>query len=205
MDLSHFIICRVLGRGGFGKVNAVQRRCDERYFAMKTISKHRLVRKEHSVYMTWLERTVMSSFHSHFLVSCVYAFQDAQHLYMVMPLMLGGDLRYYLKQNGPCRESEARFFMAEILLALEHMHSLRIVYRDLKPDNILLDDTGHLRLSDFGLSGRIRSQDGKTSGFCGTHGYVAPEVRSTRTTTSSVRLSLSPGSLALPPLRAVCR
>ena len=121
----------------------------------------------------------MSSFRCDFLVSCVYAFQDASHLYVVMPLMLGGDLRYYLKQNGPCRESEARFYMAELLLALEHMHSLRIVYRDLKPDNVLLDEAGHIRLSDFGLSARIRSADGKTSGFCGTLGYVAPEVRLT--------------------------
>lgn len=76
VDLSHFVLCRVLGRGGFGKVNAVQRRSDDQFFAMKAISKHKLLKKEYSVYMTWLERKVMSSFHSDFLVSCVYAFQD---------------------------------------------------------------------------------------------------------------------------------
>ena len=180
VDLSHFLICRVLGRGGFGKVQAVQRRVDERYFAMKSLSKHRLLKREHSIHLVWLERQVMSSFHSPFLVTCVYAFQDPLHLYMVMPLMLGGDLRYFLRQRGACRESEARFYMAETLLALEHMHSLRIVYRDLKPDNILLDAEGHIRLSDFGLSGRIKSSDGKTSGYCGTQGYIAPEVRDFR-------------------------
>ena len=190
VDLSHFIICRVLGRGGFGKVQAVQRRSDDAYFAMKSITKHSLLRRTtQSVYMTWLERKVMSSFHTTlhpFLLHCTHAFQDAHTLYMVMPLMLGGDLRWYIKHNGPLKESDARFYMCEILLGLQHMHSLHLVYRDLKPDNVLLDSDGHIRLSDFGLCGRIRSGDGKTSGFCGTNGYIAPEVREGRRYDGSV-------------------
>ena len=190
VDLSHFVICRVLGRGGFGKVQAVQRRTDDQYFAMKSITKLSLLRRTtQSVYMTWLERKVMSSFHTTlhpFLLHCNYAFQDTHTLYMVMPLMLGGDLRWYIKHNGPVKESDARFYMCEILLALQHMHSLHLVYRDLKPDNVLLDSDGHIRLSDFGLCGRIRSGDGKTSGFCGTNGYIAPEVREGRRYDGSV-------------------
>ena len=190
VDLSHFIICRVLGRGGFGKVQAVQRRSDDQYFAMKSITKQSLLRRTtQSIYMTWLERKVLSSFHTTlhpFLLHCNHAFQDGHTLYMVMPLMLGGDLRWYIKHNGPVKETDARFYACEILLALQHMHSLHLVYRDLKPDNVLLDSDGHIRLSDFGLCGRIRSGDGKTSGFCGTNGYIAPEVREGRRYDGSV-------------------
>src|SRR5437879_2503246 len=96
-------------------------------------------------------------------------------LYLVMDFMRGGDLRYYLEKRGPMNEAVCRFFAAEVLLALEEMHSLHIVYTDLKPENVLMDDAGHIRVSDFGLCVQLRaSHNYMTSGERGTDGYLAP-------------------------------
>ncbi len=91
--------------------------------------------------------------------------------------MQGGDLRYYLNTKGSMSEADCAFYAAEIILGLEELHHLNVVYRDLKPDNVLLDDTGHLRISDFGLAVFLRKEDNYTvTGGAGTPGYQAPEV-----------------------------
>ena len=204
IDLTHFIICRVLGRGGFGKVNAVQRQSDNQYFAMKTIEKHRLFKREQSFALTWLERWVMCSTQSPFLVTCLHAFQDEHYLYMVMPLLLGGDLRFYLRQNGPCKESEARFFMVEILLGLEALHSLNCVYRDLKPDNVLLDSDGHVRISDFGLTGRSARWTANERGTAELSVTSHPKSRACSDTTR-VRTSMRSASSSMNSCTDTCR
>jgi len=114
---------------------------------------------------------------SPFLVNLLYAFQDPHDLCVIMPFMQGGDLRYYLNTKGHMPESMVKFYAAEMILGLEELHSKHIVYRDLKPDNVLFDSDGHLRISDFGL-GVILQKDSsyKTRGTAGTAGYQAPEV-----------------------------
>jgi len=111
-----------------------------------------------------------------FLVHLYYSFQTTEQLYFVMDFISGGDLAFHLDQKGKFNEKEVRFITAEIVLALEHLHSCGIVYRDLKLENILLDKDGHICLTDFGLSKELESISGTTKTVCGTPTYLAPEV-----------------------------
>jgi len=111
---------------------------------------------------------------SPFVVSLYYAFQTADKLCFILDLMNGGDLHYHLTQHGVFTEDEVRFYAAELILALEHIHKQSIAYRDLKPSNILLDEQGHIRLSDLGLACDFKEHQPSSS--VGTHGYMAPEV-----------------------------
>lgn len=106
-----------------------------------------------------------------------YAFQDQFHLYLVMDFINGGELFYHLQQVGRFDETRARFYAAEMILALEYLHKAGIVYRDVKPENVLLDNQGHIKLTDFGLSkGGLHENGGMTESFCGTSEYLAPEI-----------------------------
>lgn len=142
-------------------------------FAMKRLDKRRLKLK-HQETSAVHERNVLAEMHSRFVTNLKYAFQDHDSLYLILDLMEGGDLSWHLKKRRTFTEDEARFYTAEIIMGLAHMHSRNMVYRDLKPANILLDGQGHARISDLGLV-RDLSKSMPTS-ECGTHGYMAPEV-----------------------------
>ena len=112
-----------------------------------------------------------------FVVKLHYAFQSAHTLYFVTDFLNGGEIFFHLCQDIRFSEERARFYAAEIVLALEHLHKHLIIYRDLKPENVLLDSQGHLKLTDFGLSKIKQPTDGAmTNTFCGTPEYLAPEV-----------------------------
>lgn len=109
-------------------------------------------------------------------MSLHYAFQTPDKLYLVMDFLNGGELFYHLRRQERFSEERARFYAAEILLTLEYLHSNNIIYRDLKPENVLLDRHGHIRLTDFGLSKIKENEDDLTYTVCGTPEYMAPEV-----------------------------
>jgi len=177
VDQSHFTMMKVVGKGGFGKVNAVTHRTTGVLMAMKRMKKSKLITKKMYVVTAWRERDVMAQLKSPFLVNLQFAFQDETDLFLIMPFMQGGDLRYFLTQKGRMAEEACRFYAAESIMGLEELHSLNVVYRDLKPDNLLLDSEGHLRISDFGLAVILKKEnDYKVSGGAGTPGYQAPEV-----------------------------
>lgn len=123
------------------------------------------------------ERNLLANLTSHFTVQMEFAFQTEDKLYFVMEFIGGGELLFHIRQRGSFTEEMIRFFAAEIVLALEMLHSKGVVYRDLKPENLLLDEDGHIKVSDFGLSKEGLDQQNKmTYSVCGTPEYIAPEI-----------------------------
>ncbi len=123
------------------------------------------------------ERNVLGSIDHPFIVKLHYSFQTVENLFMVIDYCPGGDLGYYLQREGKFTEERAKIYAAEVLLALEELHKSDIIYRDLKPDNILLDIEGHCMLTDFGLSKEeVEGYFQGAKSFCGSVAYLAPEM-----------------------------
>ena len=145
---------------------------------MKVLSKKVIVQKK-EVAHTVGERNILvrtATADSPFIVGLKFSFQTPTDLYLVTGFMSGGELFWHLQKEGRFSERRAKFYIAELILALEHLHKYNIVYRDLKPENILLDANGHIALCDFGLSKANLTKDDTTNTFCGTTEYLAPEV-----------------------------
>ncbi len=118
----------------------------------------------------------MAKIRSPFIVRLCYAFQTPEKLYLVMEFLPGGELFYHLRRAKRFDEPRAVFYAAEIILALECLHKNSIIYRDLKPENVLLDADGHLKITDLGLSKEGVAMGKKAYTFCGTPEYLAPEI-----------------------------
>lgn len=167
-----FTSFRVLGRGGFGAVHACRKNDSGVIYAIKCINK-KLVSVKSALENVLEERNVLSVLKSPFVTNLKYALQDDDELHLVMDLMLGGDLKFHLINAGRFTERQARFYAAEVLLGLEHVHENGIIYRDMKLENVLLDREGHCRISDLGLAAVTKV---KIKGYAGTPGYTAPEM-----------------------------
>ncbi|KDO18020.1 AGC protein kinase [Saprolegnia parasitica CBS 223.65] len=140
--LEDFSLIRVIGKGSFGKVTLVRKKDNSKVFAMKILNKAFII-KRNQVEHTRTERKVLAVVSHPFIVSLHYAFQTNDKLYFVLDYCPGGELFFHLTRLGKFTEAMARFYSAELVVALEHLHSLGVVYRDLKPENILLDELGH--------------------------------------------------------------
>eukprot|EP01100_Stratorugosa_tubuloviscum_P007040 TRINITY_DN296_c1_g1_i1.p1 TRINITY_DN296_c1_g1~~TRINITY_DN296_c1_g1_i1.p1 ORF type:complete len:341 (+),score=165.42 TRINITY_DN296_c1_g1_i1:155-1177(+) len=171
ITLNDFIILKVIGRGGFGKVLLVKKKNTNEIFAMKVLKKDFLIKTKNVGY-TMTERNVLRRVRHPFIVSLHYAFQNAGKLYLVMDFMAGGQLFYHLRLQTTFTEDMAKFYAAEIVLALEHLHSQGIVHRDLKPENILLNASGHVALTDFGFAKEDMGDNQTTGSICGTIEYM---------------------------------
>lgn len=173
-----FQILRLIGRGTFGQVYQVRKKDTERIYAMKVLSKKVIVQKKEVAHTVGerniLVRTAMAD--SPFIVGLKFSFQTPSDLYLVTDYMSGGELFWHLQKEGRFDEKRAKFYIAELILAIQHLHDNDIVYRDLKPENILLDANGHIALCDFGLSKANLTKNDTTNTFCGTTEYLAPEV-----------------------------
>ncbi|RMD44009.1 hypothetical protein DV735_g1130, partial [Chaetothyriales sp. CBS 134920] len=173
VNLNHFRLLRVVGKGAFGKVRIVERKDSGLTFALKYIRKDEIVRSE-SVRNIIRERRMMEHLNHPFLCNLRYSFQDIEYLYLVIDLMTGGDLRFHIQRKA-FTEDCVRFWMAEIACALRYIHSQGIVHRDLKPDNVLLDSEGHVHLADFNVASDF-TPDKLLTSKSGTLAYLAPEV-----------------------------
>lgn len=168
-----------LGKGSFGTVLLVRHTLTGKLYAQKQFRKASITVHKKLVDQTKTERTVLESVNRHpFVVKLFYAFQDHEMLYLILEYALGGELFNYLAMERMFDEDVAAFYMAEMVLALEHLHqNVGVIYRDLKPENCLLDQEGHLLLTDFGLSKIVAAgDDGRCNSSLGTIEYMAPEV-----------------------------
>ncbi|KAJ0402139.1 hypothetical protein P43SY_000454 [Pythium insidiosum] len=172
MTPKDFEYLKVIGVGGMGRVVLVRNRHDEQLYAMKVVSK-RSVREKNLTDKVLSERDVLGGTNHHLLVHLHWAFQTKSSLFLVMDYCPGGELSSHLHSSERFDEEVARFYAAELVLALEHLHRHGIVYRDLKPENVLLTEEGHLKLVDFGLSkfGITEATAGAKT-MCGSYEYL---------------------------------
>ena len=176
-----FDLLKVIGMGAFGKVLQVRNRHSNKIFAMKVISKRLIKRKISYVQNILAESNILEKVSSHpFIVTMHASFQTREKLFIIMDFCAGGELFLKLGKEGIFMERTAAFYLAEITLALEHLHSVHVLHRDLKPENILLGSDGHCCLTDFGLAkettGGDSDEDGRARTLCGTMEYMAPEM-----------------------------
>ncbi|KAG0417216.1 cAMP-dependent protein kinase type 2, partial [Dictyocoela roeselum] len=172
--LSDFDFIRVLGFGTFGRVYLcrLKIKCPIRYYAIKILRKYDIITKR-QVEHVYHEINIIRTLHHKHLVKMYCSFVHDESVCIAMEYVCGGELFTYLRQKGLFSPNETRFFAGEILLALEYLHGHNIVYRDLKPENVLLDKSGHVKLTDFGFA---KMTNGSVFTQCGTPDYLAPEV-----------------------------
>ncbi|XP_006462118.1 hypothetical protein AGABI2DRAFT_193418 [Agaricus bisporus var. bisporus H97] len=177
VTLFHFILLRCVGKGAFGKVRVVQHKQTRQLYALKYINKAKCVKMK-AVPNIIQERRLLEEIDHPFVVNLRYAFQDDENCFFVLDLMLGGDLRFHLERLGSMEEHVVRFYVAQLSGALSFIHDMGIMHRDIKPDNILLDEKGNAHLTDFNIA--VHFSERKLTGVAGSMAYMAPEILAKR-------------------------
>lgn len=176
MSLDKFDLIKVIGRGSYAKVFLVEYKMNRKCYAMKVIKKT-TVNDDEDIDWVQTEKHVFEQATNHpFLVGLHSCFQTESRLFFIIEYLCGGDLMYHMQNKRKLPEDHARFYSAEIAIALDFLHSRGIIYRDLKLDNVLLDIEGHIKLTDYGMCKEGLGKGEKTSTFCGTPNYIAPEM-----------------------------
>lgn len=176
ISIADFDLIRVIGRGSYAKVLMVELKKTKRLYAMKVIKKE-LVTDDEDIDWVQTEKHVFETASNHpFLVGLHSCFQTPSRLFFVIEFVRGGDLMFHMQRKRRLPEEHARFYSAEICLALNFLHTRGIIYRDLKLDNVLLDHEGHIKLTDYGMCKENIRHGETTSTFCGTPNYIAPEI-----------------------------
>jgi len=171
-NLNDFQTLQTLGTGTFGRVHLVRHKESCKYYAMKVLRKAEIVRLKQVEHVT-SERSILGKVSHPHIVKLHKTFQDDKHVYMLLEYVVGGELFSHLRKAGRFSTDFAKFYASEIVGALEYLHTKNIVYRDLKPENLLLDQDGHIKITDFGFAKLV---DDRTWTLCGTPEYLAPEI-----------------------------
>eukprot|EP01013_Petalomonas_cantuscygni_P007014 TRINITY_DN184_c0_g1_i1.p1 TRINITY_DN184_c0_g1~~TRINITY_DN184_c0_g1_i1.p1 ORF type:complete len:342 (-),score=73.22 TRINITY_DN184_c0_g1_i1:834-1859(-) len=174
--LSDLVLKETLGTGTFGRVRLCQHKDSGEFYAMKILKKAEVVRMRQVEHIL-SEKAVLEEICHPFIVNLMCTFSNETRLYMVLDYIPGGELFSHLRKALKFPSDVSKFYAAEIVLAFEYLHSLDIVYRDLKPENLLLDARGHIRITDFGFAKRVVD---RTFTLCGTPEYLAPEIIQSR-------------------------
>lgn len=177
VNLFHFVLLRCVGKGAFGKVRVVQHKQTRELYALKYINKTKCVKMK-AVPNVVQERRLLEEVDHAFIVNLRYAFQDDENCFFVLDLMLGGDLRFHLERLGSLSEDVVKFYVAQLSSALSFLHENGIMHRDIKPDNILLDERGNAHLTDFNIA--VHFGERRLTGVAGSMAYMAPEILTKR-------------------------
>lgn len=161
-----------VGTGTFGRVRVVQYKPTKQWFAMKILKKSEIIRLKQVEHIK-SEVKILSSIHHPFIVNLMGSAQDDRRMYMLFEYVPGGELFSHLRREGRFSNDHSRYYAAEITLAFEYLHNNSIVYRDLKPENLLLTAKGHIKITDFGFAKVVED---RTWTLCGTPEYLAPEI-----------------------------
>jgi len=183
INYNSFEILELIGGGSFGKVFKAKLKGTDKIFAMKVLNKGYLIKKKLLRYAI-TECNVLKQSNCPFILKLHYSFQTPENLYMILDYCPIGDLSYQIQINL-FEEDEAKFYIAELILAIEYLHQHDIIYRDLKPENILIDSDGHVKLADFGLAKENVSTNVPNKTFCGSPQYLSPEMLSKEGTTKA--------------------
>ena len=168
----------------------VRKKSDKQLYALKYINKVKCIQQK-AARNTVFERNLLIDLDYPLIVNLRYAFQDDENMFMVLDLMLGGDLKYHLQQTGSFPEEAVRIWAAEMICAVEYLHEKGVVHRDIKPDNLLLDEKGHVHLTDFNVATYLPSDGSRLQSFSGTITYMGRRTRiALFPTSSSVLTSL---------------
>lgn len=171
-QLDDYEPCRTLGTGSFGRVMLVKDTRRQMYCALKILEKEKIVKLK-QVEHTLAEKEILVAINFPFIVNMVATFKDNCNLYMALEFAAGGEMFSALRRSRKFPETQARFYSAQIVMALEYLQNLNIIYRDLKPENVLFDEFGYVKITDFGFAKVV---DGRTWTLCGTPEYLAPEI-----------------------------
>jgi len=172
IDLADYELMQTLGTGSFGRVRLAKEKSSGKFFAMKILKKHDIIKLKQVDHVI-SENTILADIDHQFLVGLQGFDQDSQYLYFLQEYICGGELFTYLRTEGTLDSQNSRFYSGQVILMFEYLHSKNIIYRDLKPENLLIDSVGYLKLIDFGFA---KYCDGRTYTLCGTPEYLAPEV-----------------------------
>lgn len=172
IDLSAYELKQTVGTGSFGRVKLILHKPDNKHYALKILTKADIVKLKQVDHIL-SEVTILNILSHPFLINMHGIAQDERYLYIVMEYVPGGELFTFLRTVQNLKNDDAKFYAAQITLMFEYLHSMDIVYRDLKPENLLIDTSGYLKLTDFGFAKKL---EGRTYTLCGTPEYLAPEI-----------------------------
>jgi protein-serine/threonine kinase len=175
LTIDEFLILKVVGKGSYGKVLLVRKKDDNGIYAMKVLKKKYMIKKNQVEHIK-TERQILEMMDFPFIIKLKFAFQNEHKLYLVMDYCPGGELFFHIQRVERFNEEAVKFYAAQLILAIEYLHKNNIVYRDLKPENVLIDKDGYIKITDFGLSKQNILDNHSANSFCGTPEYLAPEI-----------------------------
>lgn len=170
--LSDLHLKETIGTGSIGRVRLVKHKVTSQYCALKILKKNEILRLK-QVEHTLSEASLLQEIEHPFIINLLKGFMDDDRLYLLMEYVVGGELFSHLRKAGKFPNDVSKFYSAEVILAFEYLHTRDIIYRDLKPENLLLDGEGHIKITDFGFAKRVTD---RTFTLCGTPEYIAPEI-----------------------------